>query len=178
MGLELESHSEWTAARYEIGEEVWAWHSDPLTGWHHAAITSHTWLDYGSIYGGDGYFTNNEAHLFFDGHMCTSYPDGWVKKDEARVTITTETDADVHLLVGDYSISNPDYIRGMKVQWMRLSNNIRYTEDFTPDDMCEQPEVDGNTIGLWPAWENNIPPNIYLDNIQGDAAIDGVIINP
>jgi len=179
MMLELESHSEWTAAHYEIGAQVNAMHVDPLTGWHHYAITSHTWLDYGQVYGGaDDYFVNNVARFFFDGvEMETS--DGWTRIEE-RITVAEEdqTDAAANLTVGDYSISNPNYTRTMKVQWMRLSNTLRYTEDFTPDDMCEQPEVDGNTIGLWPAWENNIPPNIYLDNIQGDAAIDGVIINP
>jgi hypothetical protein len=59
--------------------------------------------------------------------------------------------------------------------WFRISDNLRYTTNFTPPSRCALPAIDGNTIGQWIGTEAD--PIVTIDNQEGTAALDGTPTN-
>lgn len=59
-----------------------------------------------------------------------------------------------------------------RIGWMRISDSIRYTADFTPPPRCTIPDVDANTVGLW-VYEGAGPVTY---NRVGTASTNGVIV--
>ena len=56
------------------------------------------------------------------------------------------------------------------IGWSRLSDNMRYTADFTPPDRCTVPAPDANTVATWNAID---PATAY--NFAFTAADDGTL---
>jgi len=50
-----------------------------------------------------------------------------------------------------YIGQNPDgnYTFDGKMAWLRISNNLRYTANFTPPPQCQPPAIDANTVEQW-----------------------------
>lgn len=60
------------------------------------------------------------------------------------------------------------------IGWCRISNNLRYLANFTPPARCTLPSpFAANTIGIW-IYEGF---GAIADNLEGSAALDGVIGN-
>jgi hypothetical protein len=59
------------------------------------------------------------------------------------------------------------------IGWSRISNFVRYTNNFTPPARCKIPEPDANTLAIW----IREGTGTAIDNYQGTAAADGVAAN-
>ena len=63
-----------------------------------------------------------------------------------------------------------------EIGWCRISDNLRYTENFTPPGRCALPEIDAHTIAQWIGLEQD-GELALVENQEGDANLDGTESN-
>lgn len=137
----------------------------------------------------DAYSTSSLDHFTADGnnvHVAMTYDDAgdreirlWVGGSEVPVYGTKTaavgaivTDAAADLTMGD--TAGVDRAFDGRMGWSRISDNERYTSNFTPTARCSPPASDGDTVGLWHFDEGT---GATLDNEEGTAARDGTASN-
>ena len=96
--------------------------------WHHIAFT---WDDASSLY----------PQVWFDGVKITS------SYTVSRVGAVID-DSSCNVLIGNNSNGSTTFDGA--IGWVRISNNIRYTENFTPPARTSPPASDANTVRLFP----------------------------
>lgn len=74
-----------------------------------------------------------------------------------------------------YYAEGDDYFTG-KASWLRISDTVRYTSNFTPPPRCTLPAIDGSTIGQWIGPDGVGPgegvASRLIDNQEGTAEYD------
>ena len=90
---------------------------------------------------------NKTCRLFVDGVEIT-VDDIY---DEGPFNAANCTDVGVDLSIGQYAYDNESYplynLKG-QMNWVRISNNARYTTNFTPPSLTQCPADDANTVLL------------------------------
>jgi len=117
--------------------------------WNHIAITFDDAADRKGIMFIDGIFVNASASAV-----------GAFVVDDAR-----------DLYIGNRSDLTRNF--GGYIGWCRISNFVRYTNNFIPPARCKIPEPDANTLAIW----IREGTGTAIDNYQGLAACDGVAAN-
>lgn len=92
--------------------------------------------------------------------------------DARNARITVFNDAAVNLLIGRYVPVATYYYYGY-IGWIRISNFVRYTNDFITPARCKIPEPDANTLAIW----IREGQGATIDNYEGTAARDGTASN-
>lgn len=105
----------------------------------------------------------------WDGSECRIYVDGTEEDSSTPAAGTPFNESTKIWLGGRYDGNAEDAFVGA-MNWMRISNNARYTGAFTPADGC--PATDGNTVTLYDMQEGR---GTTLDNLNGTAARDGTL---
>jgi hypothetical protein len=59
------------------------------------------------------------------------------------------------------------------IGWSRISNIVRYVNNFRPPERCKLPDIDANTLGQW----IKEGQGTAIDNMEGTAARDGTAAN-
>lgn len=122
------------------------------SGWHHVAITYND-------------NTDRLIHVWIDG-VEVEYA------SQVAASGALSSDAASTLYIGNNSASTRCF--DGCIAWCRLSDTVRYTGTFTPDELCSPPAIDGNTVAQWNMTEGS---GATIDNAEGTAASDGTITN-
>lgn len=102
------------------------------------------------------------------------YADGILVLISAAASGTIVTDETIELTIGGYAAAS---FTNMKCGWVRVSNSIRYSANFTPQSRYEYPAVDANTVRLFKMNEGSGTTIIdYSANAQNATLANGTWI--
>lgn len=122
------------------------------SGWHHVAITYND-------------NTDRLIHVWIDG-VEVEYA------SQVAASGALSSDAASTLYIGNNSAGTRCF--DGCIAWCRLSDTVRYTGTFIPDELCSPPAIDVNTVAQWNMTEGS---GATIDNAEGTAASDGAITN-
>jgi len=112
--------------------------------------------------GNDAVTVSSDSSLSVDTwyHIAFTYdpatytePRVWIDGTEDTNVLTSltnsyDSDAAKNLIIGARTTDNSEGLYG-DIAWVRISDIVRYTTGFTPDEKDSPPAIDGNTVEQW-----------------------------